>query len=222
LSLESRKSSALTDPGAELVDHITAAWQRYGRIALGAVGAIVVVAAVAYFTIRQNEAQDNAASQKLAQADVLYWQGDYDRAKTTAQEVARTFGSTPSGIDAHRIAGDAAFWRGNWKDAIGEYNAFLSKKGSGLVANSVRRSLAYAYDSNKQYAEAAKTYDQIVGVFERETSAEMLAASARCYEALGNKAEAVKRLQRVTGEFGETSFSARARLKLAELGATSN
>jgi len=219
LSLESRKGTALQDPGADMVDQVTGLWERYGRIVLGALAAIVVVAAVAYFTLRSNETQEVAASEKLAQANALFWQGDYDRSKTIADEVAKQYGGTPSGIDALRISGDDAYWRGNWKDAITQYKAYLGKNGSGLMGNVVRRSLAYSHESDKQHAEAVKLYDGLVGAFDRESSGEFLAASARCLEALGNKAEAAKRLQRLTDEFGETSYASRARVKLAELSA---
>ena len=219
MSLESRKGTALQDPGAEMVDQVTGQWDRYGRIVLGVLAAVVAVAAVAYFTLRSNETQEVAASEKLAQANALFWQGDYDRSKTIADEVAKQYGGTPSGIDALRISGDDAYWRGNWKEAITQYKAYLGKSGSGLMGSVVRRSLAYAYESDQQQAEAAKLYDGLVGTFDRESSAEFLAASARCHEALGNKAEAAKRLERLTEEFGETSYASRARVKLAELNA---
>lgn len=222
MSLESRKGTALQDPGAEMLDQLTDLWARYGRIILGALVALALVAAVAYFTIRSNASQEVAASEKLAQANMLFWQGDYDRSKTIADEVSKQYGGTPSGIDALRISGDDAYWRGNWKDAIAQYKAYLGKNGSGLMGNVVRRSLAYALESDHQNAEAAKLYDGLVGVFDRESSGEFLAAAARCEEALGNKAEAARRLQRLTDEFGETSYANRARVKLAELGASSS
>jgi predicted negative regulator of RcsB-dependent stress response len=220
LSLESRKGNALEDPGAVLVDQVTNVWERYGRIVMGVLVALVAVGAVAYFTVRSNATQEAAASEKLAQANALFWQGDYERSKTIADEVSKQYGGTPSGVDALRISGDDAYWRGNWKEAITAYKAYLAKNGSGLMGNVVRRSLAYSYDSDKQYAEAAKLFDGLVGAFERESSAEFLAASARCYEALNNKPEAVKRVQRLVDEFGDTSYANRARLKLAELGAS--
>ncbi|MCC6349021.1 MAG: tetratricopeptide repeat protein [Candidatus Eisenbacteria bacterium] len=205
-----------------MLDRLTSLWERYSRIILGALVAVAAVAAVAYFTIRSNETQEVAASEKLAQANSLFWQGDYDRSKTIADEVARQYGGTPSGIDALRISGDDAYWRGNWKDAITQYRAYLGKKGTGLMGNVVRRSLAYAYESDRQYAEAAKLYDGLVGAFDRESSGEFLAGAARCQEALGNKAGAIQRLQRLTDEFGETSYASRARVKLAELRALSS
>lgn len=222
MSLESSKGTELADPGAELVDQMTSFWDRYGRILLGVVGAIVVVGAVTFFTIKNNETQNNAASEKLAEANALFWRGDYARSKTLAQEVSRTYGSTPSGIDAHRIAGDDSYWLGAWKDAITEYKSYLGKKGSGLMADAVRRSLAYAYESDKQYAEAIKLYDGLVGKFERESSAEFLAASARCSIQLKDTKAAIKSLQQLADEFGDTSYAARARVQLAELQAGAN
>jgi tetratricopeptide (TPR) repeat protein len=222
LSLESRKGTDLVDPGAEMVDQLNAAAQRYGRIALGVLGAIVVVAGIAYYTIQNNRTQENLASKKLAEADMMFWQGDYDRAKTTADEVAKAYGSTPSGADAHRISGDASFWKGNFKASVTEYKGYLSRNGSGTVAQSVRRSLAYALDSDKQYAEATKAYDALVGVFDRETSAEMLAAAARCALETNDKAGAIQRFKRITDEFGDTTGAQAARVRLAELGGPAN
>ena len=220
--LESRKNAALEDPGAQVVDQLTGFWDRYGRILLGAIGAAVVIAVVAVFTIRSNEKQENDASKKLAEANLLFWQGDYDRSKTVAQEVSRTFPSTWSGSDAHRIAGDDMFWRGDFKGAITEYNAYLGKQGSGLLADGVRRSLAYSYESDKKYAEAAKLFDGLVGKFERESSAEFLAAAARCYQANHQNDQAAARLQRVLDEFSDTSYAARARVQLAILKPATN
>lgn len=222
MSQEHGRSKALQDPGAEMVDRLTSLWNRYGRIALGVIGAAVVVGGVAYYTIQQNRTQDNAASRKLAEADYLFWQGDYDRAKSTAQEVGKTWGGTPSGIDSHRIAGDAMYWRGDFKDAVTEYRAYLSHRGSGIAAMAVKRSLAYALDSDKKFAEAASTYDQVVGSFDHETSAEMLAASARCLLAASDKAGAIKRYQRIVAEFGETSYAMQARVSLGQLGASAS
>ena len=219
LSLESRKSAALQDPGAELVDQLTGLWNQYGRIALGVVGALIVIGVVAFYTVSQGARQNLEAAKKLNDADILYWRGDYPQALTAAQDVAKNWGSTPSGIDAHRLAGDCAFWQGKFKDAITEYRAYLAKRGSGLLAQGVQRSLAYALDSDRQYAAASKQYLALVGVFDRESSAEMLTGSARCELLAQNRAAAIRDLRRVVDEYSETSYATRARLQLAELGA---
>ena len=216
MSLETRKN-ALEDPGADMLDKMTSVWDRYGRIVLVILGAAAVVGVVAYFSVSAQARQENSASEKLAQASDLFWKGDYDRSRTMAQEISQQFGGTPSGVDAHRIAGDDAFWRGKWKEAIVDYKAFLSKKNSGLLAQAVQRSLAYAYEGDGQPAEAAKLYDGLVGVFDRESSGEMLMAAARSHHALHKDDIARQRLQRLIDEFGDSTYQLKARVMLAEL-----
>lgn len=219
-SIESRPGHTIEDPGHELIDRATDLWTRYGRIALGVLGAIVVIAVVAFLTIKNNERQEGQAAEKLGLAQAQFMQLNFDGALKGAEDVQKQFGGTPSGADALRLMGDAYYWRsqpGDFAKAAESYKKYLGKQSSGLVAMSVKRSLAYALDSDGKPAEAAPMYDQLVGVFDRESSAEMLSAAARCYTAAGKKDEAAKRLQRLISEFGETSLAASARVHLAEL-----
>lgn len=218
MSLESRKSGAtLEDPGAELLDRGRALVERYGRVVLGAIGAVVVIGVVAYLTVRANARQEEQAAAKLAEASALFWRGDYDRSLQQAQELSRQFGSTPSGNDAHRLAGDDAYWKGDFKMAAEEYRKYLQKNSRGLIAQTVQRSLAYSLENLGQPAEAMKLYDGLVGAFDRESNAEFLMAAARCAIALKQPAEAAKRLDRLVKEFPEASNANSARVMLAEI-----
>jgi tetratricopeptide (TPR) repeat protein len=215
--LENRKGAHLADPGAELLDGVTRFWDRYGRLTLGAIAVAAVVSVGLFATLRARASQEELASGKLAEANVLFWQGDYQRSLQLAKQVSQQFGSTPSGNDAHRLAGDNAYWSGDFKTAISEYRAFLAKQKSGVIADATRRSLAYALESDLKFAEAAALYDQLVGVFDRESSAEFLMASARCHLQMKQPAEALKRLQRLADEFGESSVAMRARQEIGEI-----
>jgi TolA-binding protein len=219
LSLESRKN-VIEDPGAELLDRATGLWARFGRIALIVLVALVAVGVGTYYVLAGRARRENTAAEKLAQANELFWRADYDRSRQIALEVSRQYAGTPSGTDALRIAGDDAYWRGNWKDAITDYRAYLKKNGSGLLAKTVKRSLAYALESDGQLAEAVTLYDQLVGAFERETSGEMLYAAARCLMAQGKNDEAKRRLQRILDEFPDSSFQVQARVELARMAPT--
>jgi tetratricopeptide (TPR) repeat protein len=217
LSLESRKNTALDDPGAELLDKATALWDHYGRIFLGVLVGLVVVGVAASYIVSGNRTRENTASEKLAEANDLFWRADYDRSRQLAQDLAKQFPGTASGIDALRISGDDAYWRGNWKDAIADYNAYLAKRNSGMIPDAVRRSLAYALESNGQYLDAAAQYEKLVGVFDRESSAEMLFAAARCMVAANKPDEARKRYQRILDEFPDSSFQLQVRIALGRL-----
>lgn len=207
----------MEDPGAELLDRVTGFWSQFGRI-VAIVAAVLVLGVVgAVFTMRARAASENQAAGKLAEASLYFWQGDYAQSEQLAKQVIEQFPQTPSGVDAHRLMGDDLFWQGKFKEAIAEYRRFLDKRKSGLIADAVRRSLAYALESDLQHQEAMTTYVSLVGAFDRESSAEFLMAAARCAQQLKQPQEAQKHLQRLVDEFGETSYANRARMELAGL-----
>ena len=211
------KTEQLEDPGAELLDRATSMWDRYGRVVLGVVAAVVAIAAIWFFVQRgKNLAEDQAAG-RLAEANMLFWQGEYARSQTIAQEVAQKYPNTPSGLDARRLVGEDAFWTGDFKKAVPEFKYYVDHA-QGELADAARRSLAYALESDKQYPEAAQNYEKLVGKYDHESSAEFLFAAARCYRLANQRDKAIPALQRLVNEFGETSFSNRARIELGELG----
>ncbi|MEK7329490.1 MAG: tetratricopeptide repeat protein [Candidatus Eisenbacteria bacterium] len=217
MSLPSQHSTRLEQPGAEIMVPVTRFWERYGRLALGVLAGLAVVGAVVYFSLRSRQAAEEAAAGKLAEASLYYWQGDYQRSLQLAREAAERYGSTPSGLDAHRQAADAAYWGGDFKTAVAEYRRYLAKNPSGLLADAAHRSLAYALESDRQYLDATREYEALVGHFDRGSSAEFLLAAARCLTAANQPREALARLQRLVNEFGETEYANQARIELAEL-----
>jgi tetratricopeptide (TPR) repeat protein len=182
-------------------------------------GVIAVVAIGAFFTLRARAANEEQAAGKLAEANLFFWQGAYDRSLPIARQVIEQWPDSPSGIDAHRLAGDDQFWLGKFKESAAEYQLYLAKRKSGLIADAVRRSLAYALESDRQFKEAAPVYEGLVGKFDRESSAEFLFAAARCYRQLNQPKEADQMLKRLLDEYGETSNANRARMLRAELAA---
>lgn len=217
MSLESRKQTTLDDPGADLLDRVSRIWNQYGRIVLGVVVGVAVVGVALFYIRSGNQRRENTASEKLAEANDLFWRADYDRSRQIAQDVAKQFAGTPSGVDALRIAGDDAYWRGNWKDAVVDYKAYLAKNKSGLLADAVRRSLAYAQESSGEYAEAAANYEKLVGVFDRESSGELLYAAARSLVAAKKPDEAKLRYQRILDEYPDSGYQLQARIALGKL-----
>lgn len=217
MALEQQHPSHLGDEDAQVLRRVTNFWEQYGRTLLGVFGVVVIVAAGAYFFQRNRETQENAAAGKLAEAGVLYWQGDYARSQDIAKQVAAQYTGTSSGLEAHRLMADNDFWSGDFKGAVAEYRRYLDKATPGLLADAARRSYAYALESDGQYGEASKTFLALVGKFDRISSAEFLVAAARCESNQGHDAEAIKLLQRVDAEFGETRYAQTARTRMAEL-----
>ncbi len=219
MPLQTQHSTRIEQPGAEIMVPVGDFLRRYGRIVIGVAVGLAVVGTILLLTQRARRAAEEAAAGKLAEASLYYWQGDYQRSLALARETAQQYGSTPSGRDAFRQAGDAAYWGGEFKAAAAEYRRYLEGKPAGLLADAARRSLAYALESDGQHLEAVKEYDALVGRFDRASSAEFLVAAARCLQAAGQVPAAIERLHRVTDEFGETEYANQARITLAELGA---
>ena len=219
MSLATRKHTRLEDPGAELLDRVSQLSERYGKIALGVLAAAIVVGGGAFLAMRSRANTDDQAASRLAEANLMFWNGYYQQSLERAKQVAQTYPDTPSGNEAHRIAGDDAYWLGDFKTSVAEYRRYLDKAKPGLLTEAAQRSLAYALESSGQYREAAPLYESVVGKFDRESSAEMLYASARCYRLMQQPAEALKRLQRLIDEYGDTSIANRARIAVGELSA---
>lgn len=219
MALHTQHSSRIEQPGAQIMVPLANFWERYSRIILGVLGAAAVIGAVTFLGLRSRRQAEEAAAGKLAESSVFYWQGDYQRSLALARETAEQYASTPSGRDAHRQAADAAYWGGDFKTAAAEYRRYLDGNASGLLADAARRSLAYALESDRQYLEAVKEYEALVGRFDRASSAEFLVAAARCLQAAEQTPAALQRLQRVEDEFGETEYAQQARVALAEIGA---
>ncbi len=222
MSLGSKQTRGLEPEGAELIEQFQVWWAQYRRLVLGVAVGMVVVGAATVFHLRTRAVQEDQAAGRLAEASVYFWQGDYARSLELSKQVYAQYGTSPSGIDAHRLAGDNAFWSGDFRTAIAEYRRYLDKVKEGLLADAARRSLAYALESDGQFLEAVRLYDQLVGKFDRTSSAEFLSATARCYVTAGQPAEAIKRLKRVDVEFGETSYAQQARIRLGELAAATH
>ncbi len=237
MALVTRKTPRLQDPGAELLDRLTDLWDRYGRVATGGLGALAAVAVIGALYLRAQAATEEKAAGKLAEAEIMFWQGYYPRSYDAAQALIKLYPGSQSAIEAHRLAGDDAYWRGEPGDfhaSVLEYRAYLKHRSRGMLANAARRSLAYALesdasalrasgkagDANAAFREAASTYEALVGSFpDRESSAEFLFASARCFRLMSQREESAKRLQRLIDEFGETTTANRARIELAEVSA---
>lgn len=235
MALATKKHTRLEDPGAELLDRLTGYWDRFGRLVMSVVGVIAAVALMGFLYLRGQTATEEKAAGKLAEADIMFWQGYYPRSYDAAQQVIKQYPGTRSAVEAHRVAGDDAYWRGepgDFQRSVDEYRAYLKQRRSGLLADAGRRSLAYALESNagvlksqgktseaeSQLREAAATYEGLVGKFaDRESSAEFLFGAARCYRQLSQPQEAAKRLKRLVDEFGETATANRARIELAEV-----
>jgi TolA-binding protein len=204
--------------GLQGLDRVRAFWDAYHKVILGVGGAIVAAIIVGIFTLRAREEASATAAGRLAEASLQYWQGNYQGSLSAAQQVAGQYGGTPAGKDAWRLAGDDQYWLGQFKDAAVSYRKYLDHAKPGLLSDAVRRSLAYALESDRQFDEASKVYLEIAPRLDRESAADCLMGAARCARASGKNAEAADLYRRVVNEYGDTGPARMARVYQAEMG----
>jgi tetratricopeptide (TPR) repeat protein len=192
-------------------------WGLHQNVILSVAAVVIAAGVIGFFTLRARAQAGAQAAGKVAEASLDFWQGNYQRSLSTAQQVVSQFGGTPAGTDALRLVGDNQYWLGNFKDAITSYRKCLERERSGTLSDAVRRSLANALESDRQFDEAARLYAELAGRLDRESAADALMGAARCHRAAGRNSEAVAIYQRVASELGDTSQAPMARLYLAEI-----
>src|SRR5262245_27393957 len=122
------------------------------RILLGVVGVVAAVAVVGWLWSRSRADAEAKASGKLAEANALYWRGEYGPLAQRANDIKRDFPGTKAATEATRILGDAAFWQGDFKKAATEYDDYLKHVPKGSpIRPGVERGLAQAWESDKQF-----------------------------------------------------------------------
>ena len=186
---------------------------------LVAVGAVVVLGVGALLWSRGNESKEAEARTTLAEASTAYWSGNYVRTVQLADQVIADAGGTKAATDARRMKADALFWQGSFDSAATLYQEVLSRdRTESPVRTAVQQSLAFSLESKKDYAAAAKLYEEIAGKApDRSNAADFYVSAGRAYRLAGDRAKATAMFEKVADEYKETTFARDAEVALGEL-----
>lgn len=194
------------------------------NLVLGVVAIVVVgVAGVALWRA-QAAKKDEAARGTLAEASASYWSGDYVKTVQLADQVMNDAGGTPAAIDAKRMKADALFWQGAFDSAATLYAEVLRAQPAGSpMQTAVEQSLAFALESKKDYAGAAKYYESVAGKApDRANAADFYLAAGRAHRLAGDPVKAKAMFEKVANEYKETTYARDAEVALGEMLAPSN
>src|SRR5262245_64298784 len=166
-----------------------------------------------------NKKKEAEARTTLAEASTAYWAGNYIRTAQLADQVIADAGGTKAALDALRMKGDALFWQGSFDSAATLYQQYLSREGKGSpMRTAVQQSLAFALESKKDFAGAAKLYEEIAGAApDRSNAADFYMAAGRAYRGAGQPDKAKAMFSKVADEYKETTFARDAEVALGEL-----
>ena len=195
-------------------------WAQRNLRVLGIVlGVIVVVVLGAIWITRAQARAEGEANRILAEASANYWQGGYNRTIQLADQVLEGYKTTKAANDARRMKADALFWSGSFDSAATLYQEYLThEKGDTPLHQAVSQSLAFALESKKDFAGAAKQYEALVAEApDRASAADFYMNAARAY-ALGNQKDKAKATyEKVAKEYKDTTFARDAEVMLGEL-----
>ncbi len=193
--------------------------QKNSKIVLGVLGGIIVLVGGLAFVQNSNARAEAEAGRILAEASTNYWQGGYTRTIQLADQVIEGFGSTRAANDARRMKADALFWEGAFDSAATLYQEVLDRdKRDSAIRTAVQQSLAYALESAKKPAEAAKLYEELAADAPTRTiAADLYMAAGRAHTAANQVDQAKKLYAKVANEYKDTNFSREADIALGEL-----
>jgi tetratricopeptide (TPR) repeat protein len=184
-----------------------------------AIGTVVVLALGGWMWTRANAKREGEARTTLAEASTAYWSGNYVRTAQLADQVMADAGGTRAAVDAMRIKADALFWQGSFDSAATLYQQVLGKdKGDSPLRTATQQSLAFALESKRDFAPAAKLYEEVAAKApDRANAADFYMAAGRAYRLAGQADKAKAMFEKVATEYKETSFARDAEVALGEL-----
>lgn len=178
-----------------------------------ALTAVVVVAVAVVIFINNRRTNNEKASTELAKVTALLDAAPADPAALHAavdgrpeqgimglKGIVENYGGTDAGELAQYYLAGAYYRLGDWPHALEEYRDFSG--GDKLLTAGAKAGAAAAQEAMKQYAEAARLYEEAAKTDPDGIAApEYLNSAARCFGAAGNKEEAVRLLKRLKEDF---------------------
>lgn len=199
-------------------------WVQNNLRLVGIVLGVIVLAALAALWISRAQAKaEGEANRILAEASANYWQGGYNRTIQLADQVLEGYGTTRAANDARRMKADALFWSGSFDSAATLYSEYVAKeKSDSPLRQAVQQSLAFALESKKDNAGAAKLYEELAPKApDRASSADFMMSAARAYRNANQPDKAKALYEKVATGYKETTFARDAEVELGEMTATS-
>lgn len=178
-------------------------------IGLGVILGILLIGFVASIFIQRSNA--NKAADQLAEALLVYEQGNYQQAlagpgdSRGLEAIALDYSRTPAGRLAAFYAGQAHFQLANYDEAD---RFFARYKGDRMLESSAMAARAAAAETRGDHAQAARYFEQAARTFASlATTPDHLLGAARNHEAEGNTSAARAAYERILADFPESQVA---------------
>lgn len=183
------------------------------------VGAVVVVAAIAFAVISSRQATEHESRLALAQVSAKAAELDSLQLKNELQKVVEDYSGTSGAAEAMYNLGQIALNNGNNEEAVRIFEEFSRKyRDEFMLSISALSARATALENLERYEEAARLHDQVST--KKQASyvwARALVDAGRCYMLAGDTATARDRLEQVEQEYAQSPAASDASLLLAQM-----
>ncbi len=125
-------------------------------------------------------------------------------------------GNTGAGMEATYMLGELYYGKGNWDEAV-KYYEKISNRGSGLVRELALLGLAYSKENKNDIKGALDAFNKLKDIRSSAYSAIAALGSGRCYQRLGDKANALATYEAVIIAHPDTDYARQASTAKASL-----
>jgi predicted negative regulator of RcsB-dependent stress response len=191
------------------------------KVVAGIAVGIAIAAAGIWFAVSAGERREAFARRELSQARQAADAGNLPLAASDLSRVVSSFRKTLAGQEAQLVLAEVRLRQGQADLAATELRGFLEGAVKPQYRTQAYELLGFALEQTGRPAEAGRAFedgsDAALGGY-KYLSASLLLHASRAYASAGDTAAALRVLERLASEFGETSAAQEAQLRMAELG----
>ncbi|MFQ3597066.1 MAG: tetratricopeptide repeat protein [Chloroherpetonaceae bacterium] len=215
-------STTKSDVFTELFFQATDFFEKNRMAVLGALGAIVLAIAGAFFWNQVQTSKNQEATGKLEGIIKRYEAGNYSGAiegDSTAmglKEIAKAYSGTPSGEQAKLYLANAYFQLRNYDEAQKAFESISSA--SPLVKGSALAGEAACYEQKKEYKKAAQLFRRAADVVRNDAITPIYLENAgRNFEFAGEKSDALVVYEKLKKDYPQSTVARNADQIIARL-----
>jgi predicted negative regulator of RcsB-dependent stress response len=197
-------------------------WVRANERVVTIVAVVLAVAAGGiWFAVSARQRRETFARRELTQARQAAEAGNLPLAASDLARIVGSFGGTSAGQEAKLVLAEVRLRQGQAALAATELREFVESGIKPAYRPQAYELLGFALEQSDQPGAAGRAFEDGADAAEAEyryLSASLLLNASRSYGTAGDTVAAVRVLERIQRDFGETSAAQEAQLRLAELG----
>jgi TolA-binding protein len=192
--------------------------RKNARLVLAGTVVVVVAVVVAVLVAQGRIRSEKQAGAGMAQAQSLYFSGNFSQAATQFQGLAGRYGSAKSARLARLFEGNAQLAAGNAGAAEQAYRTFLrGLRLDPMLEAAGQRGLASSLASQQKFADAAAAYEKAAQINGNLMAGDDWFQAGRAFDQGGQKADAERDYRKVIEDYPQSQSVQEARIRLQEV-----